>query len=256
MVGGDPLHDGGQDASRAVVPLLERVSLDLAHAMLRLRLGFVHDLADEPFARLGRAESRDPFELGKLSLPYLARAEQLGLQLLLPRGETLFTALEGLQLAIERLLPVQESALGALDGGTLLARLFFCGTTHLQRLVLPLEDDLLLLGAGVGHQAFGIVLGVLDGSPAEQATCEESNDDAASGGDRRHDGDDDGIRHIGSPYAGARDGRLALARRPAHRSGVEAVHRSGRFPIGECSATPPKSRGDRQAAKMRPIRRT
>ena len=52
-VGGDALHDGGQDPARALVPLLRRVALDLANAMLGLGQGLVLDLADHRLAGFG-----------------------------------------------------------------------------------------------------------------------------------------------------------------------------------------------------------
>ena len=128
-------------------------------------------------------------------------------------------SLERGHLAIERLLPVQESALGTLRVGALLARLLLGGATHAEGLVLPLEDDLLLLGARFGDEALGVVLGVLDrvarpgaGAPRSRSRCRRSR------GDRRHD-DDDEFRHLAPPITLEPAIGRCRARRLAERVG-------------------------------------
>jgi hypothetical protein len=90
-------------------------SLDLAHAVLRLGLGLVHDLADERLASLGDGQARDALELDDLLLLELAQARELPVELTLALPQRLLALLVGGHLAIERLLPVQEAALGALQ---------------------------------------------------------------------------------------------------------------------------------------------
>ena len=154
---GDALHDGGQDAARALVALLGGVALDLAHAMLRLGLRLVLDLADQasgaPRPRSARRRARARPAGAAAARPAGRRSTSSSARAF--RASRL-RSLERRRLAIERLLPVQESALGALERGALLARLFLGGATQVQGLVLPLEDDLLLLGARLGHEALGV----------------------------------------------------------------------------------------------------
>ena len=231
VVGGDALHDGGQDPSRAVLALLGRVALDVADAVLRLGLRLVHDLADQSLARLGRAQAGDALQLAELALLELARGAAARRRAPAGAGEGLLALLERGHLAIERLLPVQESALGALLGGPLLAPLLLGGAAQVEGLVLALEDDLLLLGARLGHEALGVVLGVLDGARAQEAAREESDHDAGDRGDRRHE-DDEGIRHFGSPETlEPAMGDVAPAM-VAGASASRCVRGSGRFPIG------------------------
>ncbi len=140
------------------------VTLDLADAVLRLGLRLVDDLADQRLASLRGGQAGDPLELVELALP-AARAALLPLGLELRSGARQApprAAREPLDLTIERLLPVQKAALGTLDRGALLARLFLGGATELERFVLSLEDDLLLLRPRLGDEALGVVLGVLD----------------------------------------------------------------------------------------------
>ena len=228
VVGGDPLHDGGQDASRALVPLLERVSLDLAHAMLRLGLGSSTiwrispsraSAADSP----RRARARQAVAAGARASRAASASSSL-----LPRGAAPLRGPRGGHLAIERLLPVQESALGALDGGALLARLFLGGATHLQRLVLPLEDDLLLLRAGLGLEALGIALGVLDRLPAEQATRQESDTMPTTAAIAATTATTTESGISAPPVVGARLGGPRWPARPAHRSEASEWADSGR----------------------------
>src|SRR5690606_19104607 len=120
VIGGDPLHDGRQDAARTVVALLLRVTLDLADAVLGLGLRLVDDLADERLPRLGGGEAGDAFELDALLLLELGEMRPLLIELGLARGERLLALLETGHLTIERLLPVEEAALGSLQGGALL----------------------------------------------------------------------------------------------------------------------------------------
>ena len=198
VVGRDALHDGRQDPAGAVLALLDGAVLDLPDAVLRLRLRLVDDLGDQALPSLGRGQPGDALQLERAvaagALPRRARstssslasAEQLGLALLEP-----------CRLTVERLLPVQESALGALERGALLARLFLGGAAQVEDLVLALEDDLLLLGPGLRDEPLAVLLGVLHGARGDEVAHHEADDDSDGGGYGRHDHDDD-VRHSGS----------------------------------------------------------
>ena len=226
VVGRDALHDGRQDPARSLVPLLGRMALDLANAVLRLGLCLVLDLADELLARLHDRQPGHALELDELALLQLAQASGLRLEALGCARPTRRLLLERRRLAIERLLPVQEAALCPLMGGALLARLFLGRATQVERLVLPLEDDLLLLGARLSLEALRVALRVLDGVGGDEAARHESHQDADDGGDRRHD-DDNEFTHYRLPLeVGARIGRWW---RPRRRAIGRCEDANGRF---------------------------
>ncbi len=202
MIGGDPLHHGGQHPPRALLAFLLRVALDLAHAVLRLRLGLVHDLADEALARLGGGQTGHPLELLQLPLAEIGDLGALAIQLRGTRLQALLAFLECRDLTIERLLPVQESALGTLHVRALLARLVLGRAPQVERLVLALEDDLLLLRVRLGNDALAVLLGMLHGARRDEAARDEADHDADDHGDRsgRHD-DHDKFRHLAPPCA-------------------------------------------------------
>ena len=91
------------------------------------------------------------------------------------------SSLERLRLAVEALGSVQQEAFLALEVGSPLAGLVLGGALGLEDLVLALEDDLLLLGAGIGHQPFGVRLGGADLGRGQDAAGQVAED-------RAHDG--------------------------------------------------------------------
>ena len=150
--------------------------------------------------RLWRAsdggQAADALELDHLALLQLGEAFLLGIELALallearPRGVR----------ATRPCGPAPRHDRAAVAparwrSAALLARLLLGGTLRLQRVVLPLEDDLLLLGARVGHQPLGVALGVLDAAGRQEAARQVSDGDSRDqcGGDRRHD--DSVVRH-------------------------------------------------------------
>jgi hypothetical protein len=101
----------------------------------------------------------------------------------------------------------------------LLARLLLGGTTQLERLVLALEDDLLLLGMRLGDDALAVVLGVLDRAGGDEAARDEADHDADDGGHcGGHHDDHDGFRHSAPPLDGARLWAVSRPLARAHRS--------------------------------------
>ncbi len=203
VVRGHSLHDGGEDPPRPLLPILERVALDVAHPMRGLGLGLLLDFADQRVARLGRRQAADLLERGQLLVAEGSQAGLLGLGL----GDSLLghclPPVEGLGLAVENLGSVQQEALLALEIGPTLAGLFFGRPLGLEDLVLALEDDLLLLGSGVGYQSLGIRLGVSDLGGRPHPARDIPEDQAEDAGDHRNGDHGHGFRH-GSSISGAR----------------------------------------------------
>src|SRR5687768_8103627 len=135
------------------------MALDFPHPVLSLGLGLVHDMGDQTLARLRGGQPGDPLELDNVALLDLRQANALGFQLGGTGCEAGLALLERADLPVERFLPVEDPALGALDGGALLAPLFFGGTAQLEGFVLSLEDDLLLLRARLDNETLGVLLG-------------------------------------------------------------------------------------------------
>jgi len=182
------------------------VALDLPNAMLGLGQSLILDLADHRLAGLGHRQAGDALELDQLSLPQLVQPGGLDLEALGSGVERRCLVFERGRLTIERLLPIQESALGALVSGALLARLFLGRATQVQSLVLPFEDDLLLLCARLGLEALRVPLGVLDRVGGDEATRHEAEEHPDDGGNGRH-GDDSEFGHRLLLVVGARIGR-------------------------------------------------
>ena len=116
----------------------------MSRTLLRLRLGLVDDLAHQRLPRLRRRQTRYALKLDDL-LVEVGQPSAFRVQFGLATIERRLALLERGHLAIERLLPVEEAALGALEVGALLARLILGGAAQVDRLILALEDDLLLL---------------------------------------------------------------------------------------------------------------
>jgi hypothetical protein len=109
----------------------------------------------------------DPRDYGHAKLGELVRAQLLGLAPLRLQGplvglERALAAFEVLDLAIEVLLLLLEPLLLTLDLRSSLAVLLLGAGPQADRLVLRLEEDLLLPGVGVGAQPSGRLLGGLD----------------------------------------------------------------------------------------------
>ena len=203
--------------------------------MLRLGQCLVLDLADHRLAGLGHRQPGDALELDQLSLSQLVQPRGLDFEALGSGVQRHRLLLERGRLTIERLLPIQESALGALVGGALLARLFLGCATQVQGLVLSLEDDLLLLRARLGLEALGVALGMLDRVGGDEATRHEADEHPDDGGDGRH-GDDSEFGHSAPPRRWSPGwAMVAPARRAIDRN--ESVRP---IPAGkrECSAKP------------------
>ncbi len=185
-------------------------------------------------AGLRRGEARYALELDQLATSQVVEPGPFGLQLGLAgcRAPSHAARAPPSRRSM-RLLPVEEAALGPLQGGALLARLLLGGTTQMQRLVLALEDDLLLLGACLGHETLAVLLGVLDSTVGHEGARHEADDDPDDDGDRRHDHDDE-FRHVELPPSGARLGDVA----PAPGASVRSIVTVDVRPGAECSASP------------------
>ena len=198
VIRGDALHDRGQDAARLFVAFLNRAALDLAHPMLRLGFRLIDDLLDHRLARLDHRQPAYPLERRQLLLPQVGDLAPFGLQLgyaFLGGG---LATLQRLELTVETLGSVEQQAFLSLQVRAFLARFILRRSLLLEHRVLALEDDLLLLGACLGDDAFGVRLGVLDARGGQQAPGRVAQDSTNRGGNDRNDQDKDGFRQFGS----------------------------------------------------------
>ena len=66
-------------------------------------------------------------------------------------------------------------------------------------LLLGLEDELLLLGARLGHDALGLLAGGLDGLRCDESARHETDCEPADGHHEQDDRHDDGFVHLSLP---------------------------------------------------------
>jgi hypothetical protein len=115
LLGGDALDRDRHDLARALLPLLARALLDLAHRGHRLALGLVDHLRAERLLGLGRREPRDPLERGAMLdrrvLELLAHQRELSVPII----QLLRTPVRLVDLAFDHQLLLGEALLLALD---------------------------------------------------------------------------------------------------------------------------------------------
>ena len=131
------------------------VTLDLADPVLGLGLRLVDDLPDEALARLRGGQPGDALELDELPLlelraacPRSASSSALPARRARASRSSSAPSLRSSASSRSRSRRSERCSVGAL-----LARLLLGGAAQVERLVLALEDDLLLLGARLGDQA-------------------------------------------------------------------------------------------------------
>ena len=168
MVGRDALHDGGQDPSGALLALLLGTALDLADLLLRLRLRLVHDLRDERLACLCRRQAAQPLELDELLLLQLEVALYVSASMS-RRRSSMVASRRSSASSLRSMLSERSSRRRSWRWRS--ARFSRASSSaarwSLERLVLALEDDLLLLGARLGHDPLGVAIGVVDRAGGE-----------------------------------------------------------------------------------------
>ncbi len=250
MLARNALHDGRQHASGLLLPRLERMALDLPHLLAGFGARLVDDLADQRLACLRYRQAADAFELDQLALLEVGKVLALCFELAAALLERRLAALDRLELAVERLSTIEQHPLLALEVGAFLACLLLGRALKPEGLVLSLEDELLLLGAGLCRDAGGVRLGVLGEHGGDDAPSDVADQRAQHQRDDRHD-DDDEFRHRLPPQRWSPDGRYRrpLAGEADSRFVVSAI--GARVP--ECTAHPVTRPAGRQAPTMRPM---
>ena len=199
VVDHDPLDGGDDHGARLVLGVLAGRALDGTHEAHGIMLGLLADLLHEHGLGLLGRQAADPLE----GLHLLAAGgRQLGplrLELLLADEQLAVALLEHVRALVELLVTGQEAPLEggqvvALDA-TLLVEL----TMEADLLLLGLEDELLLLGARLGHDALGLLVGSLDGLRSDESTRHETDREPADGHHEQDDRHDDGFVHLSLP---------------------------------------------------------
>src|SRR5581483_6884054 len=195
----DPLDRDRDDLAGALLALLPRPLLDLAHRGHRLALGVVDDLAHERLLGLLRGHPRDGLELRPMLLRRLLELLADALELLVPVVELLRAPLDLRELALEVLLPLTDPLLLPLDLLAPCADLLLRVSAHAPDLLLDLDeglaDDLLRLLLGVEHDPLRPCLGALGLGLGNGRPHQEADDDSRR---RRDDGCDRYVHLSGS----------------------------------------------------------
>ena len=176
VVGRDALDRGDDDVARLVLGLVARLALDGPGEAHGVVLGLVADGLEELRLGLVAAHAADPLEGGDLLLLGPRELLAMVVQLALAIEQLAVALLEHVGALVELLVALEEPVLEAADLGPLGARLVFGLALQADLLVLGLEDEVLLLGPGLGDDATGLLLGVLDGLAAPEATHDETED--------------------------------------------------------------------------------
>ena len=162
VVRGDALHRRDDDLAGLVVGLLAGPALDRPGELDGVVLGLLADrLEQDPLGVLGRQPGH-ALEGGDLLLVGPAELLALVLDLALAVDELAALLLEHVGALVELLVAGEQPALEVLELRALGAGLVLGLALQAQLLVLGLEDQVLLLGPGLGHDARGLVLGGLD----------------------------------------------------------------------------------------------
>ena len=190
VVGGHALHRRDDDLARLLLGLVAGPSLDRAgelHGVV-LRL-FADGLEEDALGILG-GHAGDLLEGGHALLVELREVLALVLEIALAVVDLAALLLEHVGALVELLVAGEQAALEVLELGPALARLLLGLALLAQLLVLRLEDHVLLLGASLGDDPGGLVLGGLDGLARNDAADDESHGNADDRGDHRRDQDD------------------------------------------------------------------
>ena len=150
VVGGHALDRGDDDVAGLVLGVLAGAPLDRAGDLDRVVLGLLADGLDEDVLGVLGRHVRDALEGGDLLA--VGPGEVLAglVELALAVEELAVALLEHVGALVELLVALEEAALEAGQLGASGAGLFLGLALHAELLVLRLEDQLLLAGAGLG----------------------------------------------------------------------------------------------------------
>jgi hypothetical protein len=190
LVAGVALDRHPDDPPRPRLGRLGRFELDLAEPAGAGVADILLDLGDDDLAGLVGRHAGDALELAELVGAQLLGLAPLRLQLALACLEGALASLDPFELAVEVLFLLLEPLLLALDLRSALAVLLLGAGPQADRLVLRLEQDLLLLGGGAGAQPLGGLFGGLDrvgGRTLPQGVASPEADDQCDEPDDRHE---------------------------------------------------------------------
>ena len=120
-------------------------------------------------------------------------------ELLLAEEQLAVALLEHVRALVELLVPLQEAPLEVGQLVALGAALLVQLAMEADLLLLGLEDELLLLGPRLGHDALGLLGGGLDGLRSDEAARHEADGEPADGHHEEDDRHDDGFVHLSLP---------------------------------------------------------
>ncbi len=189
VIGRDALHRGHDDVAGLVLGILARGALDGPGELDRVVLGLFADGLEERALRVVRGHPGHALE--RLDLLLVGGGQVLAglVELALAVEELAIALLEHVGALVELLVAGEQAALERRELVALGPRLVLGLALHPELLVLRLEDELLLAGAGLGLDAPGLGLGRLHRLRGPQAAQQHAEYGSADGGheDRRHD---------------------------------------------------------------------
>ena len=195
----DPLDGSDDDVASAIVSALTRCPLDGPDEADRVVLGLLAHLFDEDRLRLLGGESADALEGLDLLGSRRSELTALVLELLLALEQLAAALFQHVRALVQLLVALQEAALEVGHvvplGATFLIEL----AMEADLLFLGLEDELLLLGPRLGHDALGLLGRGLDGLGCDEAARHEADDEPANGHHEEDDRHDDGFVHLSLP---------------------------------------------------------
>ena len=187
----DPLHRRHDDLAGPVAGLLAGPPLDGSGQLDGVVLGLVADRLEQDPLGVLRGQARHDLQGGDPLLVEAAELLALVLDVALAVVDLAALLLEHVGALVELLVTGQQPPLEVLELRALGASLLLGLTLLSQLLVLGLEDQVLLLRPGLGHDARRLVLGGLERLVGQRPAGEEPHGDACDArGQDGHDGDD------------------------------------------------------------------
>ena len=211
VVGGDALDRGDDDVAGLLVGLVAGLPLDRAAELDRVVLGLLADgLEQERLGVLGR-DAAHPLEGGDLLLVGLRDLLASSVDLALALEELAVALLEHVGALIELLVALEEAALERRQLVSPGSRLVLGLALHPELLVLGLEDQLLLAGAGLRFDPTRLGVSGLHRLRRPVRAGEHAEHGSADGAQQGRRGDDQWF-HLRPPVRSVRDRRNLCVR--------------------------------------------
>ena len=197
VISGDPLHRGQDDVAGLVGGLFAGSPLDRTGELHRIALGLLADgLEQDPLGVLG-GQAADLLQRGDALLVELLESLAALVELDLLLEELPVSLLEHVGALVELLVAGVEPALEVRELAAPLAGVVLGLTLEADLLFLGLEDQVLLLGPSIRHDARGLLVSDLELLAGEPVPGEEPRADANGEADQRRKGD--GEFHLHPP---------------------------------------------------------